>query len=326
MLDLTKERVIVTGASGFLGRRLMLQLGKMGVACRPIDHRAFDLTSFDDVDRMITVYAPSVIFHLAARCGGIGANLRSPADFIMDNLMMGLNIIKRCGAPFTFEKIVVAGTVCSYPLYNPQPFQEIDFWSGYPEPTNAPYGIAKKTIGVAMQAYHRQHGLKCAFPILANLYGPGDSFDENKSHVVPALVKKIVDAERRADKTVTLWGSGGAARELLHVDDAARALIRCAEVVDDPSPMNFGSGHVITIIELAQTIAEMVGWKGAFEFDKSKPDGQPSRSLDWARAKKETGWRPLVSLDEGIQQVIDDYRKRVAESDYESRLHSAENE
>jgi GDP-L-fucose synthase len=304
------KRVVVTGGSGFLGSAVVEKL--KSARCQSIfvpRAREFDLVREEAVKRMYDVARPDVVIHLAARVGGIGANQANPGSFFYANLMMGAHIIEEARLR-GLEKLVITGTVCSYPKFAPVPFREEDLWNGYPEETNAPYGIAKKALLVQAQAYRQQYGLNSIFLMPVNLYGPRDNFDLQTSHVIPALIRKCVDAAARRDGCVPVWGSGRATREFLYVDDCAEAIVHAAERYTGPDPVNIGSGQEISIKELAETIGELTGFHGSFGWDANKPDGQPRRRLDTSRARQEFGFVARTPLRDGLLTTIQWFRTR----------------
>jgi GDP-L-fucose synthase len=306
----TSKRVVVTGGSGFLGSAVVEKLRGCGCGSIFVPRAAeFDLVREDAVKRMYDTARPDLVIHLAARVGGIGANQANPGSFFYANLMMGAHIIEEARLR-GLEKLVVTGTVCSYPKFAPVPFREDDLWNGYPEETNAPYGIAKKALLVQAQAYRQQYGLNSIFLLPVNLYGPRDNFDLQSSHVIPALIRKSVDATERRDSCVAVWGSGRATREFLYVDDCAEAIVQAAERYDGSEPVNIGSGQEISIKELAETIGDLVGFRGAFAWDASKPDGQPRRRLDTSRARQEFGFEARTPLRAGLHTTIEWFRNR----------------
>ena len=308
-MDLTQESIVVTGGAGFLGRHVLAQLQSTGVspANIKVPRRAdYDLTEANQVSRMYRDLRPTVVIHLAAEVGGIGANQANPGRFFFANMAMGLHLIEQ-GRMAGLKKFVQTGTVCAYPKFAPVPFKETDLWNGYPEETNAPYGIAKKSLLVMLQGYRAQYNLNGIFVLPVNLYGPHDNFDLNSSHVIPALIRKFAEARDRGDKTVTLWGTGRVSREFLYVDDCARAIVLATQNYDGPDPVNIGAGFEITIADLAAKIARLTNFSGEITWDSSKPDGQPRRMLDTNRAEKLFGFKASTSLDEGLRKTVDWY-------------------
>src|SRR5690348_6042701 len=284
-------RTLVTGGAGFLGSFLVERLEARGdevVVPRRVE---FDLTHWDDAKRLFEETRPEVVFHLAAEVGGIGANRANPGRYWYANLIMGAHVLEQC-REHGVGKLVVAGTVCAYPKFTPVPFREDELWNGYPEETNAPYGVAKKSVLVGAQGYREQYGLRTAYLLPANLYGPRDNFDLETSHVIPALIRKMIES----DGEVVLWGDGSPTREFLYVDDAAEAFVLAAERYDDPAPVNVGTGIEISIRELAETIADLTGFDGRIVWDASMPNGQPRRALDASRAKAAFGFKARTSL------------------------------
>ena len=268
----------------------------------------YDLTHEKDVERMIADLRPEAIVHLAAVVGGIGANRLHPGSFFFKNLMMGTLLLehaRRAGV----RRFVSVGTICSYPKFTPVPFREEDLWNGYPEETNAPYGLAKKMLLVQSQAYRQEYGYDAVNVLLVNLYGPGDNFDPASSHVIPALIRKCVEAADRGAPSLPVWGTGKATREFLYVEDAAEAIVRASERLADSEPVNLGAGMEISIRELSEKIAALCGFQGKLEWDPTKPDGQPRRSLDVSRAKKLLGWSATTPLEDGLKRTIEWYRK-----------------
>ncbi|HPO44272.1 MAG TPA: GDP-L-fucose synthase [Spirochaetota bacterium] len=312
MMDLAKKRIMVTGGAGFLGSFIVKTLRARG--CRDIfvpREKEYDLVDGAAVRRAYEDSRPQVVIHLAARVGGIGANRENPGKFFYDNLMMGAQLMEEARLRGV-EKFVALGTICAYPKFAPVPFREEDLWNGYPEETNAPYGIAKKMLLVQAQAYRRQYGLNSIFLLPVNLYGPGDNFDPGSSHVVPALIRKCVEAARRGDKSVPVWGTGKATREFLYVEDCAEAVVLATERYESPEPVNIGAGFEISIKDLAEKIAALAGFKGVLEWDASKPDGQPRRMLDTSRAEREFGFKARTGFDEGLRRTVEWYKSSLA--------------
>ncbi len=306
MIDFRRDRIVVTGGAGFLGKRLQAQLRGNGVPEQnllvPLIEE-FDLTREDDVARMYREMKPDVVIHLAALVGGIGANRENPGLFFYANMAMGLHLIehaRRAG----LKKFVQVGTICAYPKLTPVPFREENLWNGYPEETNAPYGIAKKALLVMLQAYRQQYGMSGIYLLPVNLYGPGDNFDPNTSHVIPALIRKFCEAKEQGKDHVVVWGTGRASREFLYVDDCAQAIALAAARYDKPDPVNLGAGFEITIRDLAETIRHLVGFEGRLVWDDTKPDGQPRRFLDTSRAAAEFGFGAAMPFEEGLRRTI----------------------
>ncbi len=309
-MDLNRQSVAFTGGAGFLGRHLCTELTRRGVPDDRIfipRRKEFDLTDSAAVRRMFEAARPDVVIHLAAEVGGIGANRENPGRFFYANMAMGLNLIEqaRLGG---VTKFVMVGTVCAYPKHTPVPFKEDELWNGYPEETNAPYGIAKKSLLVMLQAYRQQYGFNGIYLLPVNLYGPGDNFDLETSHVIPAMIRKFVEGQERQEPQVTLWGTGAASREFLFVEDCARAIVLAAERYDEGEPVNVGCGQEITIADLAETIRSIVGYSGRIAWDGTKPDGQPRRRLDTTRAKRRFGFEATTKLEDGLRRTVEWYR------------------
>ncbi|MBM4020893.1 MAG: GDP-L-fucose synthase [Planctomycetes bacterium] len=306
MTDLSTKQIIVTGGAGFLGRAVRRVLAGRGVSDDRVfipRRRDFDLTVERDVARLYETARPDIVIHLAAEVGGIGANMAHPGRFFYTNMAMGLHLVehaRRAG----LAKFVHTGTVCAYPKHAPIPFQEQEIWNGYPEETNAPYGLAKKAVFVMLDGYRREYGLKSAVTVPVNLYGPGDNFDPSSSHVIPALIRKCEEARLTGVAEVVCWGTGRATREFLHVDDAAEGIVRAAEVMEEPVPINLGGGREIAIRDLVGMIAIACGYEGRITWDTSKPDGQPRRALDISRARSLLDWEPRRGFDTGLAETV----------------------
>jgi GDP-L-fucose synthase len=299
--------VVLTGGAGFLGGVVRRKLEERGAASIMVPRRVeYDLTQRDRVEKLYAEADPDIVIHLAARVGGIGANMERPAEIYLANLLMGTNVIEESRLR-GIDKTVLIGTICSYPKFTPVPFKEDDLWGGYPEETNAPYGIAKKALLVHAQSNHAQYGQRFAYVLPTNLYGPGDKFAASVSHVIPALIKKFVEAKESGAPKVEIWGTGKATREFLYVEDAAEGIVLAAERLDEPQPVNLGTGAEIAISDLAELIAELTGFKGEFVYDHTKPDGQPRRAVDASRARAALGFEARTSLRDGLRQTIDWY-------------------
>jgi len=319
MMNLRDQRIILTGGAGFVGRVVAQKLKARGhdPANLFIPRRKdFDLTREADVSRLYSTAfgvpgKVDLVIHLAAEVGGIAANRDNPGRYFFANMAMALHLIEEARADGLHTrngKFVQIGTICSYPKFTPVPFNEEQVWNGYPEETNAPYGVAKKAAGQMLDAYRLQYGLRSAYVMPVNLFGPHDNFDLHSSHVIPALVRKCVEAQTRGDDHIVCWGTGSASREFLYVDDVAEGILRAAEVMDEPTPINLGASFEITIKDLVELIVKLTGFKGRIEWDASKPDGQPRRCLDTNRAQKLLGWKAEVPFEEGLRRTIEWWR------------------
>lgn len=313
MINWQDQRVVVTGGTGFLGSHTVNVLRQRGAGeIFAPTRETYDLRYLDAILDLLNDTRPTLIIHLAASVGGIGANRAHPAEFFYDNLMMGTQLLHeswRAGV----DKFVAIGTVCAYPKYTPIPFHEEDLWNGYPEETNAPYGLAKKMLLVQSQAYREQYGYNSIFLLPVNLYGPGDSFDLENSHVIPALIRKCLEAEQRGDETIVAWGDGSPTREFLYVEDAAEGIVLASERYDESDPVNLGSGNEISIKDLLMTIVRHTGYSGLIDWDTTKPNGQPRRALNTERAFERFGFRATTDFDEGLRRTIDWYRQTLAD-------------
>jgi GDP-L-fucose synthase len=303
------KRVMVTGGNGFLGKYIVHKLNERGAEIFVVDIDHYDLRRLEDVRRGLSDSKPKIVIHLAARVGGIGANREHPADFFYDNLMMGVPLLHESWVAGV-EKFVALGTICCYPKFTPVPFREDNLWEGYPEETNAPYGLAKKMLLVQSQAYRQQYGFKSIFLMPVNLYGPGDNFAPATSHVIPALIKKCVDARQNGDDHIVVWGDGSPTREFLYVEDAAEGILLAAECYNKSEPVNLGSAFEISIKDLVELIARLTGFEGKIVWDTSKPNGQPRRKLDTNRAELEFGFKSTVLFEEGLRRTIEWYVRR----------------
>jgi GDP-L-fucose synthase len=310
---------MVTGAGGFLGNYVLQKLRQRG--CKDIftpGIEDYDLVQMEAVKRAYQDARPDIVIHLAAVIGGIEANMKNPGKFFYENLMMGAQLME-AGRQLGIEKFVAIGTICCYPKFTPVPFKEEDLWNGYPEETNAPYGLAKKMLLVQSQAYRQQYGFNSIFVMPVNLYGPGDNFNPESSHVIPATIKKCFEARGKGNKEIVVWGTGKATREFLYVEDCAEAIVLATERYDKSEPVNLGSGFEIPIKKLVELIARLTGFKGRINWDNSKPDGQPRRCLDIKKAEREFGFKSRMTLEEGLKKTIEWYGLTLKESDIEGR-------
>jgi GDP-L-fucose synthase len=317
-MNLENKRVIVTGGAGFLGSHLVAKLERLRCTAIHVPRTAaYDLVRPDDVRKLYKDAQPDVVFHLAARVGGIGANEKNPGSYFHDNMMMGMNVLEQ-GRRAGVAKIVMTGTICSYPKFAPIPFREDDLWNGYPEETNAPYGVAKKALLVMAEAYRRQYGVDAICLLPVNLYGPRDNFDLDTSHVIPAMIRKFLDANARKESEVVLWGDGSPTREFLYVDDCADALLLAAQHCNDSEPVNVGAGREISIKALAELIAKLTGFEGRVVWDVSRPNGQPRRMLDTTRARERFGFEASTALELGLEHTIAWYRTHARHRELET--------
>jgi GDP-L-fucose synthase len=300
-------RIVVTGGAGFLGSFVVERLRALGAKEVFVPRSAaVDLTRVDQVRRYFAEVRPTLVIHLAAAVGGIEANRLQPGTFFRDNMLMGVHVIEEARLAGV-KKVFIAGTVCAYPKFTPVPFREDDLWNGYPEETNAPYGVAKKALLVMAQAYRREFSMNTVMVFPVNLYGPRDNFDLTTSHVIPAMIRKFLEAKERKEREVVLWGDGSPTREFLYVVDAAEGIVSAAESYDGEDPVNLGSGQEIAIADLARTTAELVGYEGLIRWDRSKPNGQPRRMLDTSRARERFGWSARTRFEDGLRATIDWY-------------------
>jgi GDP-L-fucose synthase len=302
-MDLQGATAVVTGGTGFLGRHVCQELERAGAKVEPVGRARYDLRCRPEIDQMLADIRPDAVVHLAAVVGGIGANRAHPGKFLYENAVMGLELLDACRVGCV-AKTVVAGTVCAYPKHTPVPFREEHLWDGYPEETNAPYGLAKKLLLAQCQAYRAEYGMNAIYLLPVNLYGPGDNFDLETSHVIPAMIRKFTAAKAAVASNVSLWGNGSATREFLYVEDAARAFRLALESYDDPDPVNLGSGEEISIKDLAALVAGAVGYQGQVVWDTAMPNGQPRRALDTGRASNRLGFVASVPLEKGIPQTV----------------------
>jgi GDP-L-fucose synthase len=304
------DRIIITGGAGFLGSFVIEKLKARGYSNLIVPRRKeYDLTHEEGAQRLYKDFKPDVIVHMAAEVGGIGANRDNPGRYFFANMSMGMHLVE--GArQFGLKKFVQIGTICAYPKFTPVPFKEAELWNGYPEETNAPYGVAKKALLVMLQGYRLQYGLNGIYLLHVNLFGPRDNFDLHTSHVIPALVRKCIEARRRGDKEIQAWGTGSASREFLYVEDCAEGVILSMEKYESPEPMNLGSGREISIKDLTRLVARLSGFEGRIVWDPSKPDGQPRRSLEDSRSKQEICFTAATSLEDGLRKTIDWYESQ----------------
>lgn len=308
------QRIVVTGGAGFLGRFVVEKLRAFaGVEIFVPRSREYNLIEKDDIVRMYEETRPDLVIHLAAVVGGIGHNQKNPGKFFYDNLMMGVQLIEQARL-HGIKKFVATGTVCAYPKFMPVPFKEDEIWNGYPEETNAPYGLAKKMMLVQSQAYREQYGFNSIFLLPANLYGPGDNFDLETSHVIPALIRKCVEARRSGAQFIEVWGSGSPSREFLYVEDCAEGIVKAAATYNESVPVNLGNGREIVIKDLVETIARLSEFKGEIRWQTDKPDGQPRRQLDVTRAFEKFGFKATTSFEEGLKKTIDWYERNFTAS------------
>ena len=304
-------RVLITGGGGFLGSHLVDRVRREGIEPFVARRRDYDLTKAVDVERLFETAQPELVIHLAAEVGGIGANRANPGRYWYANLMMGAQVLEQSRVAGV-RKVVLLGTICSYPKLAPVPFRETDLWDGYPDETNAPYGVAKKALLAGAQSYREQYGLDSIYLLPVNLYGPGDNFDLETSHVIPALIRKMVDAQERGESEIVLWGDGSPTREFLYVEDAAEGIWLATERYNEAEPVNLGTGEEVSIRDLADLVAELTGFEGEIAWDTTKPNGQPRRKLDVSRAQERFGFRASTPFREGLERTIAWYRTSAA--------------
>lgn len=318
------EKVTVTGGAGFLGRFVTAKLKAYDDVEVFVPRKSeYDLVQKSDIDRMLDTARPDLIIHLAGVVGGLGHNQKNPAQFFYDNLMIGVQLIEQARRRGV-QKVVAIGTVCAYPKFTPVPFREEDLWAGYPEETNAPYGLAKKMMMVQSQAYRQQYGFNSIFLLPANLYGPGDNFDPETSHVIPALIRKCIEARRNRTPFIEVWGSGNASREFLYADDCAEGIIKAAALYDESDPVNLGTGREVNIRELVEMIAGLTNFEGEIRWQSEKPDGQPRRQLDITRALERFGFQAGTSLEDGLRRTIEWYESTLMAGAPEPRIGKAQ--
>jgi len=301
------KKVLVTGGNGFVGRHLVKKLNDLGAIVMAPTHKQYDLVEIDQIKKMYSEYPCDMVIHLAAVVGGIGINREHPGSFFYKNLMMGVQLIEQARIN-KIPKFVALGTVCAYPKIIPIPFVEEDLWNGYPEETNAPYGLAKKMMLVQSQAYRQEYGYNSIFLLPVNLYGPGDNFDPESSHVIPALIKKCLDAVESKSDHIDVWGTGSASREFLYIDDLVNGILLASEKYNESNPVNLGSSNEIYIKDLVELIAKLVGFKGEIRWDSAKPDGQPRRKLDTSKAKNLFGFESTTTFENGLRETIEWYK------------------
>jgi len=304
---LQRKRIIVTGGAGFLGSHLTDKLRDRDCTSVCVPRKSdYDLRNRSEIEKLFRDFPPQIVIHLSASVGGIGANQARPGVLFYDNAIMGIELIEQCRKA-AIEKLVLLGTVCAYPKFCPAPFRETNLWNGYPEETNAPYGLAKKMLLVQAEAYRKQYGLNAIYLLPVNLYGPRDNFDLQTSHVIPAIIRKCFEAKAKGQTEVVLWGTGTATREFLYVEDAAEGILLATEYYNKSEPVNLGSGHEITVCNLVNLISKLTGFDGRVVYDSSRPDGQPRRRLDTSKAEQEFGFKAKIGLDEGLEKTIEWY-------------------